>query len=75
VTLSALATPVLDRGTSTPRLRAVRTLDTAISALWAQITADRAVACPICHGEMQPQYGTAGFQVTGRCRDCGSVLS
>ena len=64
-----------DRGLSTQRLRAVRTLDNVISAVWAQITADRAVACPICQGEMEPQYGTGGFQVAGRCRDCGSVLS
>ena len=75
MTLPALAAPVLDRGLSTQRLRAVRMLDNVISAVWAQITADRAVACPICQGEMEPQYGTGGFQVAGRCRDCGSVLS
>jgi hypothetical protein len=75
VTLPALAAPVLDRGASTPRLRAVRTLDTAISALWARISADHAVACPICRGEMQPEYGTGGHPVAGRCRDCDAVLS
>jgi hypothetical protein len=75
VTVPALAAPVLDRGLSVPRLRAARTLDGAISALWAQLSADRAVACPLCQGEMQPQYGSGARPVAGRCRDCGTVLS
>jgi hypothetical protein len=75
VTVPALAAPVLDRGRSGPPLRAVRTLDAAISALWARLGGDRAVACPLREGEMEAQYGAGGMLVAGRCQDCGSVLS
>jgi hypothetical protein len=75
VTVPALAAPVLDRGPSVRRLRTARTLDVAISALWARMSAGRAVSCPLCQGEMQPQYGSGARPVAGRCRDCGTVLS
>lgn len=75
MTLPALAAPVLDRGGRIPRLRAVRTLDTAISELWARLGGDRAVACPLCEGEMEPECGTGGVLVAARCRDCDTVLS
>ncbi len=75
MTVPTLASPVLDRGVCLPRFRPARTLDAAISTLWGRISADRAVACPLCQGEMQPQYGSGARPVAGRCGDCGTVLS
>jgi hypothetical protein len=71
----ALASPLFEHSVGARRFVAAPTLDAAISALWARTSAGRAVACPLCQGEMQPQYGSGARPVAGRCRDCGTVLS
>jgi len=45
------------------------TLDDAIVAAWEGLTAQIAIACPLCGGRMRP--GGAN----GRCGDCGTSLS
>ena len=75
MTAPALAAPVAGRAFTARRLHAAPTLDAAISAIWARISAGGAAACPMCQGEMAPESGAGELPVAGRCRDCGSVLS
>ena len=51
------------------------TLAALMSGLWEELSAGRPVACPICHGELEPEYGQHALPVAGRCRECGSRLS
>jgi hypothetical protein len=50
------------------------TLDDVIVGAWEGLTAHRPVACPVCEGELVPQYSAHPRPVGGRCRDCGSEL-
>lgn len=75
MTAPVLAPALADRGLEPWRPCAVRSLDDAISVLWARISAHQLVACPLCRGEMEPQYGAEAAPLGGRCRDCGSVLT
>jgi hypothetical protein len=52
------------------------TLDDLLVGAWEGLTAQRALDCPICEGEMVPLYNDAHARPTlGRCRSCGSELS
>ena len=51
------------------------TLADVIAGAWEDLTAARAVDCPVCHGELAPQVTTlAGELVAARCSDCGISL-
>ena len=51
------------------------TLADVIAGAWEDLAAARAVACPICAGELAPGITTpAGELVVARCADCGAQL-
>ncbi len=50
------------------------TLDDVLDGVWRGLAAHRTVQCPVCHGEMTPQYGAQALPVGGRCRNCGATL-
>ena len=57
------------------RVRGQRGLDEVIVEAWEQLMADHVVACPVCCGEMDPEYGVQARPISGRCRDCGTRLT
>ena len=58
-----------------PVPRAGRTLEDLLSGAWEDLSANRTATCPICHGAMEPRYGSGPSAVGGRCRDCRSDLA
>jgi hypothetical protein len=51
------------------------TLADVIAGAWEDLAAARAVACPVCAGELAPRIVTAsGDLVAARCADCGTEL-
>lgn len=46
------------------------TLADVLASAWEGLAAHATVACPVCHGELEP-HGSGG----GRCRSCGTTLS
>lgn len=81
------ATPVRSGGAGAPRRTAWRpgslfdgagggpTLDQLVSGAWEELTAHAVVECPLCDGELVPEYGSHALPVAGRCRSCGTTLS
>jgi hypothetical protein len=51
------------------------TLDDVLVDAWEGLAARRAVQCPVCHGEMDPDGVADSPPIGGRCRDCGSTLT
>jgi hypothetical protein len=51
------------------------TLDDLIVGAWEGLAAHSVVTCPVCDGELAPQYGAHHHPVGGRCRSCGTTLS
>jgi hypothetical protein len=51
------------------------TLDRVLSRAWEGLAAQRAVACPVCGGEMGPDDGAAALPAGGRCRSCETTLT
>ena len=49
-------------------------LDELLVSVWEGLTAHRAVECPVCGGDMRPEYGAQALPVGGRCDDCGSTV-
>jgi hypothetical protein len=52
-----------------------RALDDVIVPAWEELTARRSVACPVCGGEMDPEYGAQARPIAGRCKSCRATLS
>jgi hypothetical protein len=50
------------------------TLDELLAGVWASICSHQTVECPVCRGEMDPEYGAHARPVGGRCVDCGAQL-
>ena len=50
------------------------TLDEMITGAWAQLSRHRAIACPVCGEEMDPQYGAHALPIGGRCHSCATTL-
>ena len=51
------------------------TLADAVAGAWEDLAAARAVACPVCAGELAPHVVTAASElVAARCADCGAEL-
>jgi DnaJ-class molecular chaperone len=51
------------------------TLDELLVGVWTGLSSHRTVECPVCHGEMDPEYGAQALPIGGRCRSCGAALS
>jgi hypothetical protein len=51
------------------------TLDELVAGAWEGLTAHAVVACPVCGGEMEPEYGAHARPIGGRCRSCATKLS
>jgi hypothetical protein len=51
------------------------TLDDVLSSAWEELTAHAVVACPLCAGELVPEYGAHARPIGGRCRGCGTTMS
>jgi hypothetical protein len=51
------------------------TLDALLAGVWEGLAAHKSVACPVCMGEMTPDYGVHARPVGGRCTSCGTRLS
>jgi hypothetical protein len=52
-----------------------RALDEVIVHAWDVLIAGREVACPVCGGDMDPEYGAQARPISGRCRNCGTRLT
>ena len=57
------------------RLGGEPTLDDVLSSVWEGLTAQSIVTCPVCGGEMRPEYGRRTRALHGRCADCGATLT
>ena len=51
-----------------------QTLDALLADRWEGLTAHRVVPCPVCGGEMEPEYGVHALPTGGRCTSCGTSL-
>jgi hypothetical protein len=51
------------------------TLDELLARAWEGLAAHAVVACPVCGGEMEPEYGAHARPIGGRCRGCATKLS
>ncbi|HWF71767.1 MAG TPA: hypothetical protein VG186_00395 [Solirubrobacteraceae bacterium] len=51
------------------------TLDDVLSGAWEELTAHAVVECPVCSGELAPEYGAHARPIGGRCRTCATTLS
>ena len=58
----------------TPSPREGPTLEDVLSGAWEDLIARRTAPCPICHGTMEPRYGSGPSAVGGRCRECRTEL-
>jgi hypothetical protein len=52
-----------------------RTLDEVLVGAWEALSAHLSTACPVCDGELVPQYGAHSRPVGGRCKSCASEFS
>jgi len=52
-----------------------QTLDDVLSGAWEELTAQTVTRCPMCRGDMEPEYGAHSRPVGGRCRSCGTTLT
>ena len=52
-----------------------QTLDEVLSGAWEELTAQAVARCPMCLGDMEPEYGAHSRPVGGRCRSCGTTLT
>ena len=55
-------------------LEAEPTLDDVLVSAWGELRSHHTVKCPVCHGTMDPEYGSQALPIGGRCTDCGSLL-
>ena len=50
------------------------TLEELLVRTWGELRSGHGVECPVCRGEMEPEYGAQALPIGGRCTDCGAVL-
>jgi hypothetical protein len=50
------------------------TLDELISGAWQTLGAHQHAACPVCGGDMTPEYGVHPRPIAGRCGSCDTQL-
>jgi hypothetical protein len=51
------------------------TLDDLLSGMWEGLAAHRSVACPLCGGEIRPDYGAHALPIGGSCQSCETRIS
>ena len=51
------------------------TLDSLLSGMWEGLAAHRSVPCPLCGGEIKPEYGVHALPVGGRCQSCDTRIT
>jgi hypothetical protein len=51
------------------------TLDSLLSGMWEGLAAHRSVPCPLCGGEVTPDYGAHALPIGGRCQSCETRLT
>ena len=51
------------------------TLEEALASIWDGLCLHRLAECPVCGGEMQPEYGAHTLPIAGRCTACGTTLT
>jgi hypothetical protein len=51
------------------------TLDELLAGVWEGLTAHDIVECPVCRGDMEPEYGAHALPIGGRCRACDTTLA
>jgi hypothetical protein len=70
--MTALATPTLWEQLMGDRemVGGERTLDDRIVGAWEALSTHLSVACPVCDGELEPEYGAHARPVGGRCSSC-----
>jgi hypothetical protein len=73
--VDATSAPAARTTPAEPSAVHARTLDAAVSSLWASLTAGEAATCPVCDTAMEPRRSPAAGVVGGRCRSCGSTLA
>ena len=56
-------------------LEPYRTLGDLLAGVWTELSAHQTAQCPVCEGDMEPEYAAQALPVGGRCRNCGSVLN
>ncbi len=64
----AVAPTLLDRVGGEP------TLDDLIAGVWEGLAAHQTAECPVCRGEMDPEYSPDARAIGGRCGVCGTTL-
>jgi hypothetical protein len=50
------------------------TLEDLLVRRWGELRSRQVAECPVCRGEMEPEYGAQALPIGGRCTDCGAVL-
>jgi hypothetical protein len=50
------------------------TLDDLVAGVWEGLAAHQVVECPVCRGEMDPEYGAHARPIGGRCSGCEATL-
>jgi hypothetical protein len=77
----ALELPFVDDGSRTDArpgaadLGGEPTLDALVSGVWEGLAAHRPASCPLCDGEMTPDYGVHALPIGGRCQSCGTHMT
>jgi hypothetical protein len=51
------------------------TLDALLAGVWEGLAAHKSAACPLCDGQMTPEYGAHALPVGGCCQGCQTRLS
>ena len=69
MTTLALALPLFEDVEREP------SLDDIVVRAWEGVSGHGVVECPVCQGEMEPEYGAQARPVAGRCSDCGAAIS
>jgi hypothetical protein len=52
-----------------------QTLDEVLSGTWEELTAQAVARCPMCLGDMEPEYGAHSGPGGGRGRSCATTLT
>lgn len=70
-----MSTLVLAPPLQADRVGGEPTLDDVLVGVWEGLSAGRAVACPVCEGEMRPLLDSPSAFAGGRCGRCGTALT
>jgi hypothetical protein len=71
---AAVAAPAPAHAPAAQAITVTRSLDSALLAAWAGLTAGHPVACPVCDGMMVARPAASEGCAGGRCTSCGTTL-